>query len=350
MNDNIVVSVVIPAYNSENYIRDCLDATVRQTYSNIEIIIIDDGSTDSTKEICEEYVLKDKRIKLFSNANSGVSAARNLGIDKACGQFIVFFDADDMPELDIIERYLSVMDEMQGKDISFVICGVYFDNLVNKNVSDKKAVLEPFNGYVEGKNYLLQRNYASTLAWLRLFNFVTNKIYALDRINSNKIRFDESIFVGEDLKFNLDYLTVQPGNIGMINEPLYHNIKRNEKSLSISYHESDIEDTKRIYRYFLKWEAEQENVEEDNILVLKSVFITDWVRRLSAMYDYFRSIGKMNMICTRMDREIRSKEFIDLLEQIHDAGKIGSLRYLALKTGKFSIFYFLRYLYQELKG
>jgi len=241
MNDNYLVSVVIPAYNAEEYIRDCLVATLNQTYTNIEVIIVDDNSIDSTVSICKEYADRDNRIRIINNNGNGVSAARNTGIQNASGKYIVFFDTDDCPDAVLIQYYLDAVKLWRGKNVSLILCGMYYDNVLNKYVEDKISILEPYYGYIIGEKYLLSRNYAATLAWLGIFNFVTNKIYDVEKLKKYNIQFDELISIGEDLKFNLDYLEKSNGYFGMINTPLYHYIKRSDSSLSFTYHITDIE-------------------------------------------------------------------------------------------------------------
>lgn len=344
------VSVVIPVYNSKRYIHECISATISQTYNNLEILIVDDGSTDLTMDICRSYANTDSRIKLFTHENIGVSATRNVGIENATGDYIVFFDADDYPEKELIERYMAAYDEWNTKSISFVACGMFFDNRYNKRVENREAVLEPVHGYIKGENYLLNRSSASTLSWLRIFNFVTNKCYDLKKIKENNIAFDVGVHIGEDLKFNLDYLDKISGNIGMINSPLYHYVKRSDNSLSISYHANDLDDTKAIYKRFIEWEASQQGVTEDNILVVKGVFVTDWVNRLTSMYEKYRHEAYWEKTSRKIKRELQSKEFKRLLFEVYKAGKISRLRYYTLKIGFFEIFVFFRLVYQFMKG
>ena len=90
-----MISIIIPVYNSEVTLRRCLDSVISQSISDWELILIDDGSTDKSGEICEEYASKDKRIKVFYKKNGGVSSARNVGLDNAKGEWIAFVDADD---------------------------------------------------------------------------------------------------------------------------------------------------------------------------------------------------------------------------------------------------------------
>lgn len=93
--DNELISIIVPVYNVEKYIAKCLDSLVNQTYLNIEILLIDDGSTDKSLSICKKYAAVDSRIKLFSKENGGVSSARNLGLLHVQGEYVVFVDSDD---------------------------------------------------------------------------------------------------------------------------------------------------------------------------------------------------------------------------------------------------------------
>ncbi len=98
-----MISVIVPVYNVEPYLRECLDSIINQTYHKLEIIIINDGSTDGSQQICEEYRKKDDRIRLFHTENRGQAAARNLGLDNACGEWIMFVDSDDFVSPDYCE-------------------------------------------------------------------------------------------------------------------------------------------------------------------------------------------------------------------------------------------------------
>src|SRR5690554_7984530 len=109
------ISVIIPVYNKAPYLEQCLNSVINQTYKNLEIIIIDDGSTDNSLEICEKYRKKDERIQLISQENQGVSVARNKGIQKASGEWIYFLDADDYLELDAFGILMN--ETIQDKEI-----------------------------------------------------------------------------------------------------------------------------------------------------------------------------------------------------------------------------------------
>lgn len=101
-----LITVIVPVYNVEKYLRRCLDSIIGQTYQNLEILCIDDGSTDSSGEICDQYAAQDKRIKVFHQENQGLSAARNKGLDAATGEYIAFVDSDDYIVADMYEKMM----------------------------------------------------------------------------------------------------------------------------------------------------------------------------------------------------------------------------------------------------
>ena len=115
-----MISVIVPVYNAEEYLEECLESIKNQTYTNIEVILVNDGSTDGSKEICEQYCEKDNRFKLVNQENQGQSVARNLGVAESVGQFIMFVDSDDVVRENIVEVLLSYMKE----DVDLVECNL----------------------------------------------------------------------------------------------------------------------------------------------------------------------------------------------------------------------------------
>ena len=98
-----LITVIIPVYNVEKYLKECLESIINQTYKNLEIILIDDGSTDASGEICDEYSKRDNRIRVVHKANGGLSSARNLGLDIANGEYVTFIDSDDYIDLEFMK-------------------------------------------------------------------------------------------------------------------------------------------------------------------------------------------------------------------------------------------------------
>jgi len=129
------VSVIVPVYNTERYLRRCIESILHQTYQNFELILVDDGSTDQSRNICSEYADLDKRIKLIHQKNRGVAAARNAALDVATGQYIAFCDSDDSLELET----LNVMCNTMLDDKCDCVCIQYKKINPDNSVDTKKS-------------------------------------------------------------------------------------------------------------------------------------------------------------------------------------------------------------------
>jgi len=203
--NNIKISVIIPVYNVENYLRQCLDSIINQTLKEIEIICINDGSTDSSKQILEEYALKDERIKIINQKNKGVSAARNTGIDAATGEYIGFVDSDDWVKLDAYEK---LYNKITREDVDIVFSRynyVFEDGRIEHNPNYFKELDEIKINSIDENLELLK---ISPSIWTKIFK----KSFILD----NKIRFPEGV-LAEDLFFIVQYLLKANGIVYLNN-------------------------------------------------------------------------------------------------------------------------------------
>lgn len=210
------ISVIIPIYNAEKYLTKCLDSVVKQTYKNLEIILIDDGSTDKSKLICQRYALKDKRIKLICNSNHGVSYSRNCGIKISNGDGIIFIDSDDCVKLNYVEKMVHFFD---NNDL--VICNVYdFYERYNKYIL-KNVNLKELTGNWNKDIFLLGN---------RIF-YPHLKLYRTEIIKNNDIYFPEDMVTAEDQIFNYKYLRYVK-KYKYIDEGLYIYSHREDMSLS----------------------------------------------------------------------------------------------------------------------
>ena len=149
----IKISVVVPIYNSERYLHKCIDSLLEQTYSNIEVILVDDGSTDSSPKICDEYAAVDKRVKVIHQKNARIGAARNNGIEASSGNYITFIDSDDYLELDAYEKCVDLImrhnpDIIQW-DLTFIPEGDCKDVILNREKSDYVELILDRNGTLE---------------------------------------------------------------------------------------------------------------------------------------------------------------------------------------------------------
>lgn len=135
-----VVSIVIPVYNAEHYLHKMLDGAVRQTFKDYELILVDDGSTDGSLAVCEDYQQKDARIHVIHQENAGASAARNRGIAECLGEYLTFWDADDEIEPDML---MAMVNNAQENKSDLVVCGVYTDIVEDSKVVSSSKMSEP---------------------------------------------------------------------------------------------------------------------------------------------------------------------------------------------------------------
>lgn len=160
-----IVSVIIPVYNVEQYLKQCLDSVINQTYKNLEIILVDDGSTDNSGKICDEYALKDTRIKVIHKDNGGLSDARNTGLKIATGEYITFIDSDDDIELDMVEYLYSVLIKFNCK-MSVCTHNVIKNNRTKKSFNLKEDFkLSSFDCIKK----MLYHDGTDTSAWAKLY-------------------------------------------------------------------------------------------------------------------------------------------------------------------------------------
>lgn len=191
---NPKISIIVPVYKVEKYLSICIDSILSQTFCNWELLLVDDGSPDNSGKICDEYALKDSRIKVFHKENGGVSSARNFGIDNARGEWITFIDSDDYIQSGFIEGLYAPI--AQGEVVDFVHGGCV-------NVKDGKIVgiNQSYEYYVgDDKNILFQKLRGLTVS--KLFRLENVKLWS----DGQSLRFDEMMRIAEDMAFTFDYV------------------------------------------------------------------------------------------------------------------------------------------------
>lgn len=185
-----LLSVIVPVYNVERYLRECLDSILASTFTNYELLLIDDGSTDSSGSICDDYSRKDARVKAFHKQNGGVSSARNVGIEHAQAEWITFVDADDMVAPTFWEHlYQPVIDH---PDVDFVQAGC-----LNYEGGKSTTVEQKYDYYV-GNDKVKLLNLVRGLTFSKLFK--------TDFLRGNGCLFDVKLHSAEDLLFSLEYI------------------------------------------------------------------------------------------------------------------------------------------------
>jgi len=206
-----LISVIVPVYNGENYLGECIESIRNQTYERLEIIIVNDGSTDSTYRIAKSLAEEDGRIKYFKKENGGVSSARNLGLSVVTGELIGFVDSDDAILSDMYE-YLYTQMEKHAADI--VQCAMIYESSCGKSIvcSPKEDISLP------AKEALANKVFADA------FSFGScSKLFRRSAVEN--VRFDESYVIGEDLRYNLDAMR-GAGRAVLLTEAKYRYIQR----------------------------------------------------------------------------------------------------------------------------
>lgn len=332
MNKKEKVSIVVPVYNGEKYINKCIDSILKQTYDSIELIIVNDGSTDDTAKLLKKYK-KHENVTIINKNNTGVSDSRNIGIDKSNGKYIMFIDADDWLREDAIERALY---NIKNKD------AVRFSHyVVNGNKITKKSNRDDVysDTDLEINNKELLNNLISNKTEGHLWNYLLKS----DIIKNNKISFDTDLFYQEDVLFLLEYF-FNSTNISVISDGLYYyyknlnsatqkkdNIAKNLSSLKIL--RNKVLDLLNKYNSNLGYEFEQK------LLNLQLMYFEEYIDK----YDLneFKILAK--------ELADNNKEYYNNLLDKNILNKKWKIFILLLKYKKINLLYMYIKLYKKLK-
>lgn len=192
-----MISIIIPVYNAEKYIEKCVDSLVNQTYKNLEIILVNDGSTDNSGSLCDSFAAKDDRIKVIHKQNGGVSSARNAGIDAATGEYMVFPTADSIFTADIMEKCTN---EISAHSPDLLVCAI------KAPADDNRSKI-----YIDSNMYTRSEYTENISRYISTgigFSTVCNKIFSSHIIKSRNMRFTESMPLVADELFNCHYFTI----------------------------------------------------------------------------------------------------------------------------------------------
>ena len=232
-NEAPLISVVTPVYNAARYLREAVDSVLAQTYAHFEMLLVDDGSTDASGEICDAYARADARIRVFHTPNGGLSHARNIGFDAARGEWIFFIDSDDAIAPQALETLLR---GAAGCDTVICLMETFPENMFREAALREEKTYRSFRAMLE--DYL-------SGAYFFNFNSACGRLYRNSR--SPAMRFDESVRWAEDMIFNLEYLP-QCGGVRVIPDKLYRYRCADAASLSRRFYFQEPNLRMREYR------------------------------------------------------------------------------------------------------
>ena len=260
-----LISVIIPIYKVEPYLRKCVDSVLLQTYTNLEIILVDDGSPDNCGKICDEYAEKDSRVKVIHKTNEGVASARNFGLNTATGEYIGFVDSDDWIEPNMYECLLNNI--LQNEcDISMCEFFVERKNINIWHIPTNKKIVEADE--IIKLSFLNTNFYA---LWSKLYN---RKIFA-------DIRYPENITNGEDF-FVFFSIMDKSKNISFVKLPLYHYIFRESSITHSNFSELKYLSFVNVYKAIFKL-----HIVQPHLNLLKTHYINSAWNLLSAMNGHY---------------------------------------------------------------
>ncbi|MDD2523864.1 MAG: glycosyltransferase family 2 protein [Endomicrobiaceae bacterium] len=210
------ISIIIPVYNSEKYLRQCLDSITYQTFKDFECICVNDESTDSSLTILKEYAQEDKRFKIISQKNKGVSAARNTGLNNVFSQYLTFIDSDDWITNDYLEKlYTTIILNNADIVVTHHIIYHHTDNIFEKE-SNIKKINNLYQKILSEKNKTIKDIFKIA----DISRSVWGKLYKIDIIKNNRISFFENVYSEEDFSFNI-LVNLYMKNVILIDDELY---------------------------------------------------------------------------------------------------------------------------------
>lgn len=244
-----LISIVVPIYNAERYLEDCVESLLRQTYQNIEIILVNDGSTDGSGGICRKYAQKDPRIVLVEQENAGLSAARNSGLKVAEGEFVWFVDADDLIPADICRI---AVEKAENYDV------VIFDHLMFRNLSEIPVEAEPCGEITDLTGCSVEDwvramlVLPSEIAGVRLnATSAWGKLYRLSFLKNRELVFTPGLYFVEDQIFNLQVYLHSPRIAHCAAVAYYY--RYNDASIVHKYNPNFAQINERFYRELKKY-------------------------------------------------------------------------------------------------
>lgn len=300
-----LVSVIVPVYNVEKYLAECIKSILQQSYDNIELILVNDGSPDSSGEICESFSKTDSRIKVLHIENQGVANARNQGMSLASGKYITFIDSDDIITPDLVEAMVSTLEKYDADYVNGA-----FAKYINGKIANTLDYFTDKGDAVSVAEYLDRMSeYQAGAFW----GGVCTKLFKKQIIDENKLFYEKDVLFAEDFRFNLEYLK-HVKKVALIHKPMY--LYRIDTLASLSKRKRDAKkfwnEYYEIYKRFIELYT-LKNVYDENSKKLFRFLI-------NAREEVLRyCISKNKELPHELNKTI---EYINTFDHIKDAEKV----------------------------
>lgn len=315
-----LLSVIVPVYNVEKYLKRCLESILVQSWNDYEIILVDDGSTDSSAQICDLYAEKYEMIRVIHKENKGLSDTRNRGIEEASGEYVYFPDSDDWLEPNTFSELSDVIEELTYDIISFnrEFVTSEEDKLISaksriQKLSGKQALLEMLNqGDVTG--------------------FANDKIYRKKLFLDNDIEFPVGKYY-EDLGTNYK-LFLKATKVYVTNQKYYHYLITNPDSITQSWNEQKLQDMFGFYREIYYSPLIREKFEELEIEILQAFYINGLIHILSSLYK-----SNISAQYSDIEKDIKQEIVKNSLSVTKLLNQPNKIKYLLYKLGLLKILF-----------
>lgn len=309
-----MISVIMPIYNSENSLNKSINSILKQTYDNLELILINDGSKDNSLEICREYEKKDSRVSVFTQENQGPSSARNKGLANAKGTYIAFIDSDDYIEKNTYEY---MKNEIVGTDSDMVICGYRYEKNGKFHTGD---VGIPDGIYEEDDCRKILLDFIYAPVGEKILPFTGLRLLRRDIIESNNFRFNENIRRTEDYLFLID-IHMKVKRISSINSNIFYTYLDNSDSITRTYLSNYYNMVLEIYEIILGKASVFEDEEYVNRIEWFLIYRTQ-MAILNVAYKETSMLNKIKEIKGILDHPTYQKNIkdIDISEGVKNLG------------------------------
>lgn len=328
----VKVSVVVPIYNSEEYLYKCIESILNQTYRDLELILIDDGSMDKSADICREYESKDDRIRFFQQKNSGASEARNLGLKYINGNYLMFVDADDHIELNMIEK---LVQKAESENADFVMCGMVVDLYHKTGIKKSSIYYEPVQRVITGNSNIPDK--IIDLVEDERISGPYCKLIRSKIIKDNNLMMPPHISLQEDLYFNLKVME-KINKMCVIPDALYHYNQGLEESVTTRYYNSKYEMTNEVHDLLMSY---YKNRSQDRDILGRVMYI--YIKNTYAAF-----INLFHPDCKLVYKEklkyikgiLNSPKFNEMVKHSQKEGiKYNILKFILYTKNKIFIFY-----------
>lgn len=293
------ISIIVPVYNTEQYFPRCLNSILSQSFTDFELLLVDDGSTDGSGAICEAYADKDDRIRVFHKENGGVSSARNLGLDEAKGEWICFVDSDD----EMLPNGLQTLANGISDEVDIVMGG--YEEVDEFGVMSQ--VVPEHRSFRLNKRHSIITQYAGCGLWGRYWGYLWVRLLKRDIVNRYNIRFDANIAIKEDTLFVMQYVCRSKGITQVTTDPVYRYWIRSDSAMGGVKQKFDYKYVSSFYAFVgMKHEVETvfPKCSEPVFVAKQGVFVR-----------YDDVVRMMDESCVE-DEELKRKLYFEMKEEV----------------------------------